>query len=55
MISCISDGASPLTWALVNVNRFGTIGIVLVSIFAIALALWNRKRIIKEANELENN
>lgn len=55
MISCLSDGAGPLTWLLVNINHFGILGIAIASILAIILAIWNRKRIIKEASLLENN
>lgn len=49
MISSICDGANPLTWILVNINRFGLIGLLVSAAVAIAMAIWNRNRIIKEA------
>ena len=49
MISSICDGANPLTWILVNINRFGLIGLLVAAAVAIAMAIWNRNRIIKEA------
>lgn len=51
-ISSICDGANPLTWILVQFNKFGVIGIVLAVVLALALALWNRKRILKQAAEM---
>lgn len=49
MISSICDGANPLTWLLVNINRFGLIGLLASAAVAIAMAIWNRNRIIKES------
>lgn len=52
-ISSICDGANPLTWAIVRLNDFGWIGMVIVAVVAVGLALINRKRILKEAAELK--
>ena len=51
-ISSICDGANPLTWIMVQFNNFGIIGVVLAVVLALALALWNRKRILKQAAEM---
>lgn len=53
-ISSICDGANPLTWAIVRLNDFGWIGMGIVAVVAVALALINRRRIIKEAKELKS-
>lgn len=51
-ISSICDGANPLTWLIVRIGSFANgIGLV-VAAGALALAVWNRARIIKEAAEL---
>lgn len=52
-ISSICDGANPLTWAifrLFGVNPF--IGVAIVGGISVALAIWNRIRIKKEAAAL---
>lgn len=51
-ISSICDGANPLTWGLVRIHNFGVIGIAVGVVIALALAIWNRKRILKEAKEI---
>lgn len=52
-ISSICDGANPLTWLIVRFGTLGTfVGLVVLFIGDVALALWNRKRILKEAQEL---
>ena len=52
-ISSICDGANPLTWLIVRIGSFANgIGLVVVAARALALAVWNRARIIKEAAEL---
>lgn len=49
-ISSICDGANPLTWAITRLNGyFGWIGCGIVAVVAVALAIWNRSRILKEA------
>ena len=51
-ISSICDGANPLTWLMVQFGNFGVIGVVLMVVLALALAIWNRKRILKQAAEM---
>ena len=51
-ISSNCDGAIPLTWIMVQFNKFGVIGVVLAVVLALALALWNRNRILKQAAEM---
>lgn len=51
-ISCICDGANPLTWAIVRLNGIGKFGMIIVAVIAVVLAVLNRKRIIKEAAQL---
>ncbi|WP_010233146.1 PTS galactitol transporter subunit IIC [Clostridium arbusti] len=51
-ISSICDGANPLTWVIVRLNNFGWIGMGIVAVIAVGLALINRRRILKEAIEL---
>lgn len=53
MISSICDGANPLTWIITRLHGwFGYIGAAVVAVVSLGLALWNRKRILKEAEEL---
>jgi PTS system galactitol-specific IIC component len=52
-ISSICDGANPLTWLIVRINDFGWIGMAVIAVVAISLAIINRKRILKEAHEME--
>ena len=52
-ISSICDGANPLTWVITRAASFlGPIGLVVTGVVAVALAVWNRSRILKEAAEL---
>lgn len=53
LISSIVDGANPLSWIIVRANEFGTIGLIVLGVFAVGLAIWNRRRIIKEARGLK--
>ena len=54
-ISSICDGANPLTWLLVRGGAIGGgIGLAVLAAGAVALALWNRKRIIAEAKALHD-
>lgn len=53
LVSSIVDGGNPLSWALVRANEFGLVGIIILGVIAIGLAVWNRRRIIKEAKELQ--
>lgn len=51
-ISSICDGANPLTWILVQAHSIGIIGIIVAAVIVLGLALMNRKRILKEAQEM---
>ena len=52
-ISSICDGANPLTWVITRLGQIGSgIGLVVPGAVALAMAVWNRMRIIKEAKEL---
>ena len=55
LISSICDGANPLTWVLVRLHNFGYVGTGIGAVIAIAMALWNRTRIKKEALLLHAN
>lgn len=52
LISSICDGANPMSWAIVRLHSFGWIGTGILGVIAIAMAVWNRSRILKEAREL---
>lgn len=52
MISSICDGANPLTWIIVRLHDFGIIGTFIAGAGALALAIWNRIRIKKEAAQM---
>lgn len=52
-ISSICDGANPLSWVIFRIGQLmGGMGIMIPVIGALALAVWNRSRILKEAKEL---
>lgn len=54
-ISSICDGANPLTWVIVRLGALGGgIGLAIPAVGAVALAFWNRMRILKEAKVLHN-
>lgn len=48
-ISSICDGSSPLLWLFVKLMELGIPGIVVIFAGTIALCVWNRMRIVKEA------
>ena len=52
MISSICDGANPLTWIIVRLNGLGMVGVAISAAIALAMAIWNRARIKKEALEM---
>ena len=52
MISSICDGANPLSWLFTRVMSIPVIGVSALAILALGMALYNRKRIIKETKEL---
>ncbi len=52
-ISSICDGANPLSWVITRLGQLGGgIGLVIPGAVALAMAVWNRMRILKEAKEL---
>ena len=55
-ISSICDGANPLSWLIVRVGTLGTFaGLIVLGAAVIALAVWNRARILREASELHES
>jgi PTS system galactitol-specific IIC component len=50
--SSICDGSNPLTWAMVKLANLQWIGVGIMAVITIALAVWNRKKIIAEAKTL---
>ena len=54
-ISSICHGENPLTWVIVRLGALGGgIGLAIPAVGALALAFWNRMRILKEAKVLHN-
>ena len=52
-ISSICDGANPLSWLIVRLGTLGVFaGMIILAVGAVALAIWNRSRILKQAAEL---
>lgn len=52
-ISSICDGANPLTWLIYRLFVLNpVVGLAVVGVTAVGLAIWNRKRIQREAAEL---
>lgn len=52
-ISSICDGANPLSWLITRLGQLGGgLGLLIPGAGALALAIWNRMRIIKEAEAL---
>lgn len=52
-ISSICDGANPLTWIIARVGALGNgIGLVVPGVVAVAMMVWNRGRILKEAKAM---
>ena len=52
-ISSICDGANPLTWLIVRIGGIANgLGLAIIGIATLALAIWNKRRIHKEALEL---
>lgn len=48
-ISSICNGSSPLLWIFVKLMELGPLGIGAIIVGTLALAVWNRMRILKEA------
>lgn len=54
-ISSICDGANPLTWIITrSAGVLGPLGLGICAIAAVALAIWNRQRILKEAAQMHD-
>jgi PTS system galactitol-specific IIC component len=52
-ISSICDGANPLTWVLVRVYEMGpVVGLGVPAAVAVVMAVFNRKKILREAAEM---
>ncbi|MDR2435546.1 MAG: PTS galactitol transporter subunit IIC [Treponema sp.] len=47
--SSICDGSNPLTWAIINIFKLKWLGTVVLTAISVALAIWNRTLIKKEA------
>lgn len=55
-ISSICDGANPLTWLIVRIGGIANgLGLAIIGIATLALAIWNKRRIYKEALELHTS
>lgn len=55
-ISSICDGANPLTWLIVRVGGIANgLGLAIIGVATLALAIWNKRRIHKEALELHTS
>lgn len=46
--SSLADGANPLTWVFYRMSGLGWIGIGVVGVVAVAMAVYNRRKILKE-------
>lgn len=54
-ISSICDGANPLTWIITrSADVLGPLGLGICAAAAVALAIWNRRRILKEAAQMHD-
>ncbi len=53
LISSICDGGNPLSWAITKISNLNHVGIIILVAIAIALAVFNRFRIVKEAKALK--
>lgn len=53
LVSSIVDGGNPLSWILIRANEFGVFGVIILGLVAVSMAVWNRKRIKKEAASIE--
>ena len=48
LISSICDGANPLSWLFARKGAFEIVGLVIMGAISLGLALYNRKRILKQ-------
>lgn len=53
LLSSICDGGNPLSWAITKISSLDMMGIIILVVFAIGLAVFNRFRIIKQAKALQ--
>lgn len=53
LISSICDGANPLAWALTKISSLNLVGIIIMVVFAVVIAFFNRVRILKEAKAMK--
>ena len=55
-ISSICDGANPLTWLIVRIGGIANgLGLAIIGIATLSLAIWNKRRIHREALELHTS
>lgn len=48
MISSICDGANPLSWIFTKISEFKLVGIIILAVITLGLALFNRRRILRQ-------
>jgi PTS system galactitol-specific IIC component len=48
-ISSICDGANPMAWGITKLMNMGIFGVGILGVASIGLAVWNRKKIIEQA------
>lgn len=53
LISSICDGANPLSWLFARTGDFEIVGLVIMGAISLGLALYNRKRILKQSSKME--
>lgn len=53
MISSLCDGANPLSWAFTRIMELKAVGAGILTVIALTMAIYNRKRIIKENSKVE--
>ncbi|MCF2647816.1 PTS galactitol transporter subunit IIC [Niallia circulans] len=55
LVSSIDYAASPLPWFIVKLLDIKVIGAIIIAVLTLALMLYNRRRILKEAKEQADN
>ncbi|GMG97919.1 PTS galactitol transporter subunit IIC [Tepidimicrobium xylanilyticum] len=53
LISSICDGANPLSWIFAKTGGLDILGLVIMGVISIGLALYNRKRILKQSSDMK--
>ena len=51
MISSICDGANPLSWLFTRLMSVPFVGVAILTVIALGMAVYNRRRIIKETHQ----